>query len=134
MKTKTKTKLSHKLAATATIGMIAGSGDAAYAATTFRDMSNNMIAASGGFNNLISVVCWIGGAGLGVAGIFKLKNHVDNPGQTPMKDGLVRLGCGGALLAFPFIQQAMQGSISNGSMQKINASSLQMDSTTTFGQ
>jgi len=26
---------------------------------------------------------WIGGAGLGVAGV---KQHVDNPGQTPMKD------------------------------------------------
>ena len=32
--------------------------------------------------------------------------HVDNPGQTPMDDGTT----GGALLAFPFIQQAMQGS------------------------
>jgi hypothetical protein len=124
--------MTHKLAACATLGMIAGSASAADAATTFRDMSNNMIAASGGFNNLISVVCWIGGAGLGVAGIFKLKMHVDNPGQTPMKDGLVRIGCGGALLAFPFIQQAMQGSISNGSLAKINASSLQMDSVTVF--
>ena len=26
-------------------------------------------------------------AGRGAAGIFKLKQHVDNPGQTPMKDG-----------------------------------------------
>ena len=127
-----KRSMTHKLAACATLGMIAGSASAADAATTFRDMSNNMIAASGGFNNLISVVCWIGGAGLGVAGIFKLKMHVDNPGQTPMKDGLVRIGCGGALLAFPFIQQAMQGSISNGSLTKINASSLQMDSVTVF--
>jgi hypothetical protein len=32
--------------------------------------------------------------------------HVDNPGQTPMDDGTTS----GALLAFPFIQQAMQGS------------------------
>ncbi len=127
-----KRSMTHKLAACATLGMIAGSASAADAATTFRDMSNNMIAASGGFNNLISVVCWIGGAGLGVAGIFKLKMHVDNPGQSPMKDGLVRIGCGGALLAFPFIQQAMQGSISNGSLQKNNASSLQMDSVTVF--
>lgn len=30
--------------------------------------------------------------------------HVDNPGQTPMKDDTES----GALLAFPFIQQAMQ--------------------------
>jgi hypothetical protein len=124
--------MTHKLAACATLGMIAGSASAADAALTFKDMSTNIITASSGFNNLISVVCWIGGAGLGVAGIFKLKMHVDNPGQTPMKDGLVRIGCGGALLAFPFIQQAMQGSISNGSLTKINASSLQMDSVTVF--
>ncbi len=128
-----KTKTTHKLAAAATMGMLAGNADAASAATTFKDMTTNIITASSGFNNLISVVCWIGGAGLGVAGIFKLKNHVDNPGQTPMKDGLVRLGCGGALLAFPFIMQAMQGSISNGSLTKINAASLQMDSVTVFG-
>ena len=127
-----KRSMTHKLAACATLGMIAGSVSAADAATTFKDMSTNIITASSGFNNLISVVCWIGGAGLGVAGIFKLKMHVDNPGQTPMKDGLVRIGWGGALLAFPFIQQAMQGSISNGSLQKINASSLQMDSVTVF--
>ncbi len=127
-----KRSMTHKLAACATLGMIAGSVSAADAALTFKDMSTNIITASSGFNNLISVVCWIGGAGLGVAGIFKLKMHVDNPGQTPMKDGLVRIGCGGALLAFPFIQQAMQGSISNGSLTKINASSLQMDSVTVF--
>ena len=135
MKTKSKTKLNHKLAALATMGMIAGSSTDAHAqaATTFADMARNIILAMSGANNLISTVCWIGGAGLGVAGIFKLKNHVDNPAQTPMKDGLVRLGCGGALLAFPFIMGAMQGSISNGSLQKLNAASLQMDSVTVFG-
>ena len=127
-----QSKLTHKMAAVATIGMIAGAGNAAEAATTFRDMSNNLVTASSGFNNLISIVCWIGGAGLGVAGIFKLKQHVDNPGQTPMKDGLIRIGCGGGLLAFPFIQQAMQGSISNGSLTKLNAASLQMDSVSVF--
>src|SRR5690606_39163107 len=127
-----RSKMTHKLAAVATVGMIAGAGSAAEAALTFRDMSNNIAVASSGFNNLISIVCWIGGAGLGVAGIFKLKQHVDNPGQTPMKDGLIRIGCGGGLLAFPFIQQAMQGSISNGSLNKMNASSLQMDSASLF--
>lgn len=131
-----KSQLNHKLAAIATMGMIAGSATEAQAqaATTFADMARNIITAVSGSNNMISAVCWIGGAGLGVAGIFKLKNHVDNPAQTPMKDGLVRLGCGGALLAFPFIQSAMQGSISNGSLTKINAASLQMDSVTVFAQ
>jgi hypothetical protein len=124
--------MSHKLAAIATVGMMVGSSSDAHAALTFKNMSQNIIMASSSFQSLISTVCWIGGAGLGVAGIFKLKQHVDNPGQTPMKDGLIRIGAGGGLLAFPFIQQAMQGSISNGNLQKINATALQMDSTSQF--
>lgn len=99
------------------------------AATTFKTMSNNIVTASSGFQNLISTVCWLGGAGLGVAGIFKLKQHVDNPGQTPMKDGLVRLGAGGGLLAFPFIQTAMQGSISNDAADAVEILDVQIDST-----
>jgi hypothetical protein len=122
----------HKLAAVATVGMMVGSSADAFAATTFKNMSQNIITASSGFNNLISTVCWIGGAGLGVAGIFKLKAHVDNPAQAAMKDGLIRIAAGGGLLAFPFMQQAMQGSISNGSLQKLNGAALQMDSVSIF--
>jgi hypothetical protein len=129
-------KTSHRLAAIATVGMITGGATCAHAATstatTFKDMSSNIAVASSGFNNLISIICWVAGAGLGVAGIFKLKQHVDNPGQTPMKDGLIRIACGGGLLAFPFIQQAMQGSISNGSLGKISASQLVMENSDQF--
>jgi hypothetical protein len=128
-----RSKMSHKLAAAATLGMMMASSESAEAAKTFKNMSDNIVTASSGFQNMISTVCWLGGAGLGVAGIFKLKQHVDNPGQTPMKDGLVRLGAGGGLLAFPFIQQAMQGSISNGSLATVNAGALKMkDSATLF--
>ena len=130
-----RSKITHRLAAIATVGMMAGSASdahAAGAAITFKDMSSNIAVASSGFNNLISIVCWVAGAGLGVAGIFKLKQHVDNPGQTPMKDGLIRIACGGGLLAFPFIQTAMQGSISNGSLTKVSASTLLMDNSDQF--
>lgn len=122
-----RSKISHKLAAVATMGIIAASSSDASAATNFSDMSNNIVTASGGFQNMISTVCWLGGAGLGVAGIFKLKQHVDNPGQTPMKDGLVRIGAGGGLLAFPFIQNAMQGSISDGVNDELDGSVLKME-------
>lgn len=127
-----RSKISHKLAAAATMGMIIGTSGSAEAAKTFADMSGNIVTASSGFNNLISTVCWIGGAGLGVAGIFKLKQHVDNPGQTPMKDGLVRLGAGGGLLGFPFIQQAMQGSIADDDLGGIKANVLKIDSASVF--
>ena len=125
----------HRLAAVATVGMLCGTGrtaEAAGSSTTFRDMAGNIVNSVSGGTSLISALCWIGGAGLGVAGIFKLKNHVDNPGQTPMKDGLIRLGCGGGLLSFPFIMAAMQGSVSNGSLTGINATNVVLDSVSIF--
>lgn len=129
-----RSKISHKLAAAATMGIIAASSSDAQAAaaTNFADMSANIVTASSGFQNMISTVCWLGGAGLGVAGIFKLKQHVDNPGQTPMKDGLVRIGAGGGLLAFPFIQNAMSGSIANGATGAIDGNVLKMDGSATL--
>ena len=54
------------------------------------------------------------GAGLSVAGILKVKGHVDSPANHPLKDGLMRLAAGGALLSLPFMTAAMQGSINGG--------------------
>ncbi len=122
-----RSKISHKLAAVATMGVIAGASSTADAATTFQNMSTNIVTASSGFQNLISTVCWLGGAGLGVAGIFKLKQHVDNPGQTPMKDGLIRIGAGGGLLSFPFIMAAMQGSINDADNAGIDGGELKLE-------
>ena len=85
-------------------------------AATFSDVATNIVTGSNSLPSLISTVSYIGGIGLGVAGVFKLKQHVDNPGQTPMKDGLVRLGAGGGLLALPFVTSAMQGTIGNGNL------------------
>jgi len=105
----------HKLAAAITTGMLVGESSAANAtAMTFRDVSTNLITAAGGLPMMIETVAYVGGIGLGVAGIFKLKSHVDNPAQVQMKDGLVRLGAGGGLLALPYVTNAMMGSISNG--------------------
>jgi hypothetical protein len=44
---------------------------------------------------------------LGVLGVLKIKDHVENPGQTPLKDGAIRLAAGGALFALPIIYEAM---------------------------
>ena len=83
-------------------------------ANDFSTVSQNIVDSSSKLPNLISTVAYVGGVGLGVAGVFKLKQHVDNPGQTPMKDGLARLGAGGGLLALPFITQAMTETIGTG--------------------
>jgi len=105
-------KTSHRLAAAITTGAMLGSSGSAFAGVTdARALVDNIITASTGFTNLLSLLGYIGGSGMAVAGIFKLKQHVDNPGQTPMKDGVMRLATGGALLSLPFVTATMQGSI-----------------------
>ena len=127
-----------RLAAIATVGAMLGTssmaqaGGGAGAGQGFSGATSNIQASTADLPGLISTVAYIGGAGLGVAGVLKMKQHVDNPGQTPLKDGLVRLGAGGGLLAFPFIQSAMQGSIADTDLVGINAVDLKMDGTAQF--
>jgi hypothetical protein len=117
----TKQKWTHKMAAIVTAGVMAGKGSEAFAGgTTFSDVAGNIVTGSSRLPDLISTVAYIGGIGLGVAGVFKLKQHVDNPGQTPMKDGLVRLGAGGGLLALPYVTTAMQGTMDAGQGTTLN--------------
>ena len=103
-----------RLAAALTAGVMTSSTTGAFAQQTFADVSKNVITSAAGLPQMIETVAYVGGIGLGVAGVFKLKNHVDNPAQHPMKDGLVRLGAGGGLLARPYLTQTMAGSINNG--------------------
>jgi len=42
---------------------------------------------------------------------LKIKDHVENPSQTPLQHGAIRLLAGGGLLALPVIFAAMEGSI-----------------------
>ncbi|MDP2204784.1 MAG: hypothetical protein Q8K65_00600 [Alphaproteobacteria bacterium] len=129
-----RSKLSHKLAAAATAGVLmADSADALSA--TAQDLSNaskNVVTAVSGTVALISTLAYIAGAGLALAGIFKLKQHVDNPAQAPMKDALIRLACGGMFLALPFMMRIMQGSISNGDQGKANVANLKLGNSSTL--
>jgi len=38
---------------------------------------------------------------------LKIKDHVENPSQTPLKDGAIRLAVGGGLFTIPIITEAM---------------------------
>jgi hypothetical protein len=57
----------------------------------------------------ITTVTYILGILLAIAGIFKLKQAVDNPGQNSIQDGFIRLAAGGALIALPTIVATMGG-------------------------
>lgn len=124
-----RSKLSHKLAAAATAGaLVAQSGDAfAATAADLTKASQNVVTAVSGTVALISTLAYIAGAGLALAGVFKLKQHVDNPAQAPMKDALIRLACGGMFLSLPFLMKIMQGSISDGDTGKADVSNLKLE-------
>lgn len=109
---KTLNKLSYRVAAIATVGFMTGMSDAH--AQGFTEVTGNINDSVADFPSLISTAAYIGGAGMGVAGVLKMKNHVDNPAQVPLKDGLVRLGAGGGLLALPFVLESMVGTIGDG--------------------
>lgn len=119
--------IAHKLAAAMTVGASMLMGADANAATNLNTVTGNIAESAKGLPNMISMVAYIGGAGLGVSGVMKLKDHVENPGQNPMKNALVRLGAGGGLLAVPFVTTAMQGSISDGDTSSVTTSDTVFD-------
>ncbi len=103
-----KTKLSYyKLGAAMTAGMVAGSAGSAHATNNFGSIASNITASIAALPGLLSALAYLFGILLGVLGILKIKDHVENPTQTPLKDGAMRLAAGGALFALPIIYEAM---------------------------
>jgi hypothetical protein len=57
--------------------------------------------------NIVSSIAFIGGGALGISGALKLKAHAENPAQEKMAPGIARLMAGGALVALPYLMQAV---------------------------
>lgn len=76
-------------------------------ANNFSSIASNIIQSITNLPALLSGLAYIFGILLGTLGIMKIKDHVENPGQTPLKDGAIRLLAGGALLALPIVFEAM---------------------------
>lgn len=69
----------------------------------------------GSFESLndVSQLAYLEGFREGLPGRLE-EDYVVNPSQTPLKDGAVRLGAGGALLALPFLYGVITGSLEPG--------------------
>ena len=72
-----------------------------------------MVADIGPLAPLISSLFWIAGGVLMGAGALKLKEHSENPTQTPMRQGISRLAVGGALMTIPYFSQFVTNTLSN---------------------
>jgi hypothetical protein len=92
------------------IGLVSGVENA-FAGNSFTTIVDNMETSISGIPGLISGVSYMMGILLGVLGILKIKDHVENPGQTPLQQGAIRLAAGGGLFALPIVYEAMRTTI-----------------------
>lgn len=83
--------------------------------TDFSTISGNITDSISGLPGLLAGVSYMIGILLGVLGILKIKDHVEQPTSVKLQDGAIRLVAGGGLFALPIVFEAMQGSIGDGS-------------------
>lgn len=107
------TKSIRTLAITLGVGVfaitLAAAGDAH--ANNFSSIAKNISDSIANLPTLLSGLAYMFGLLLAVLGIMKIKDHVENPGQTPLKDGSIRLAAGGGLFAIPIVTDAMLNTI-----------------------
>lgn len=80
------------------VGSTGGSG--------INSLLRNMTTSLSTVPNLISTVGYLLGLLACVAGVLKIKEHVESPERVELKEGVIRLLIGGALLSLPRIYQA----------------------------
>lgn len=83
-------------------------------ANNFNSIGENIVTSISNMPSLLSALSYMFGILLGVLGIMKIKDHVENPGNEPLKNGAIRLAAGGALLALPIIFESMVNTIGSG--------------------
>lgn len=83
-------------------------------ANNFSSIAKNMTTSVASLPTLLAALSYLFGLLLGVLGVMKIKDHVENPGQTPLKDGAIRLAAGGALFAIPILYEAAKNTIGSG--------------------
>ncbi|MFP4464200.1 MAG: hypothetical protein ACLFP8_03130 [Alphaproteobacteria bacterium] len=101
----------YAMGAAITIGTLSGAGDALAEDNTFSTISKNIGTSFGSIPALLAMFAYIAGVIFAIMGVLKIKQHVENPSQTPLKDGVVLLLVGGAFFALPIMLEAMQNSI-----------------------
>ena len=98
------------------IGLVSGVESAFAGGNNFTNIVDNMETSIASIPGLISGVSYMMGILLGVLGILKIKDHVENPSNAKLQEGAIRLAAGGALFALPIVYEAMRNTIGNGAL------------------
>ena len=97
----------YALGAAFTVGTLMSTTAAHAGGNNFSSIAQNINLSISSLPGLLTGLSYMFGILLGVLGIMKIKDHVENPTQTPLKDGAIRLAAGGALFALPIMFEAM---------------------------
>lgn len=110
----------YKFGAAITVGMLMASSTAHAQAiggsggSTFSTIAANITESIESIPGLLTAVSYLMGLLLGVLGVLKIKDHVENPSNAKLSEGAIRLAAGGALFALPILFDAMFNTIDAG--------------------
>lgn len=91
------------------LGSLIGLNNDAVADLT--DVSENITDSVSKIPGLISGLSYMMALVMGALAILKVKEHVENPNQTPLREPVMKFLAGGALLSLPIVYTAMQTAI-----------------------
>ena len=111
-----------QVSAAFTTGVLMSSSPAHAAANDFSSIAQNITSSVSSLPGLLTALAYLFGILIGVLGILKIKDHVENPSNTPLKDGAIRLCAGGALFALPIIFESMTNTSGNAGLGSSAAS------------
>ena len=89
------------------VGLLSGAQDAAAETNTFSTIAENVVGGVSEVPGLVTGISYMLGVLLAVLGVLKIKDHVENPSSTPLKEGIARVSVAGGLFAVPIVTEAM---------------------------
>lgn len=87
------------------------------------DVICNVMKSTSTLPGFLTAIGYISGLLLAISALFKLKDHVINPTNTPLSDSMKRFIAGGALFSLPLVTEATQNMLTDGStsMSQVSA-------------
>ena len=107
-------KQTYYMCGAALITGIIMTGDAHAQQKEVNDIAKNIVDNIESIPGLLSAISYLFGIVLAVLGMLKIKDHVENPSNTPLKDGAIRLATGGGLFALPIVYDSVETLVNAG--------------------
>lgn len=82
-----------------------------YQDQSFSTVFERITTSVEGLPGFLTMAAYFLGIVFAIAGILKVKDHVEDPGRTQLKEGAIRLFAGGALFTLPYIMQLMSATV-----------------------